>query len=141
MGARIYELRVPAEAGCLQPVRDFLTSMLEGVLRDATPMAVLAVGEACTNVVAHRTPRLGRNDIELRVEVHPDLVRFRLGAFCTAADVPAIRPRDLADLRPGGLGTHFIAEIMDRVDYEPEAEPPGAMALVMEKRLPAERRP
>lgn len=138
---RIYELKVPAEASSLQPLRAFLTSVLEDVLVAATPMVVLALAEACANVVAHRSARLGRADIQLRLEVWPQLVRFRIGAFCCAADLPAIRPRELAEVRPGGLGTHFIARIMDRVDYEPEADPPDAMALVLEKRLAGELLP
>jgi sigma-B regulation protein RsbU (phosphoserine phosphatase) len=28
-----------------------------------------------------------------------------------------VKPRDLEDLRPGGLGTHFIREIMDATDF------------------------
>jgi sigma-B regulation protein RsbU (phosphoserine phosphatase) len=141
MGTRRYQLRVPAEAASLAPVRDFLTAALAGALGPATAMAVLAVSEACANVIAHRTPKLGRDELELQCEVGPDLVRFRIPAFCAATDVASIRPRDLADLRPGGLGTHFIAEIMDRVVYEPDPDLPGAMALVLEKRNEVEPAP
>jgi sigma-B regulation protein RsbU (phosphoserine phosphatase) len=135
MGVRVYQLQVPAAASCLRPVRAFLTAVLEDVLGAATPAVVLALDEACANVVAHRARHLGRDEVELRVEVAPALVRFRLAAFCAAADLPAIRPRDLAEVRPGGLGTHFVGQIMDRVDYEPDPQCPGAMALVLEKRV------
>jgi anti-sigma regulatory factor (Ser/Thr protein kinase) len=32
-------------------------------------------------------------------------------------DVERIVPRDLDEVRPGGLGTHFIRSIMDEVTY------------------------
>ncbi|HEX6810567.1 MAG TPA: ATP-binding protein [Planctomycetota bacterium] len=141
MGVRVYQLQVPAVASCLRPVRAFLTAALEDVLAAATPAVVLALDEACANVVAHRARHLGRDDVELRIELWPDRVRFRLAAFCAAADLPAIRPRDLAEVRAGGLGTHFVGQLMDRVDYEPDPQCPGAMALLLEKRLPPEGRP
>ena len=33
--------------------------------------------------------------------------------FAAAVDLDKIKSRDLKDIRPGGLGVHFIAEIMD----------------------------
>ena len=28
-----------------------------------------------------------------------------------------VKPRDLNDIRPGGLGTHFMRETMDEVEF------------------------
>ena len=36
-----------------------------------------------------------------------------------------MRPRDLDDIRPGGLGTHFIREVMDRVAFLTPADGRG----------------
>ena len=44
----------------------------------------------------------------------------------------SIKPRDLSDVRPGGLGVHFIREIMDQVVYDPGGE---CTELRMTKRL------
>ena len=32
-------------------------------------------------------------------------------------DIEKVKPRDLSDVRPGGLGTHFIREVMDEVVF------------------------
>ena len=72
----------------------------------------------------------------LTIEIRSPRARFRIGDFCTPEDLPNIKPRDLSDVRPGGLGTHFIGEIMDRVGYEPEPGRPGRLALVLEKAIP-----
>ncbi len=138
MTQRVYHVRVPAHASSLRAVRAFVEVLLEEPLGEAAAMVVLALDEACANVVEHRTKRIGRDDIEIQVELTPELLRFRIGCFCIKDDVPRIKPRYLAELRPGGLGTHFIGQIMDHIDYEPDRTRPGAMMLVLEKRLRAE---
>jgi sigma-B regulation protein RsbU (phosphoserine phosphatase) len=48
--------------------------------------------------------------------------------------VGAIHPRPLDELRPGGLGTHFIRTVMDEVAFLPP--PAGAGNLLqMTKRI------
>ena len=45
-----------------------------------------------------------------------------------------MKPRDLDDVRPGGLGTHFMAEVMDRVEFLTPPEGGGNL-LRMVKRI------
>ncbi len=72
----------------------------------------------------------------MHATIDAKFVRFRVRNFCCKEDVPNIQPRDLKCVRPGGLGTHFIHEIMDRVEFEPDPESPGRLSLVLEKSLP-----
>lgn len=138
MGARIYHLRVPAEARCLRAVRAFVTVALADCSCRTTERIVLALDEACANVIKHRNPGMGCTDVAISIEIDPDVFRCRIGSFCHRDDVANIRPRPIDDVRPGGLGTHFIQQVMDSVRYEPDPERPGAMLLVLEKRLPEE---
>ncbi len=138
MTDRVFQLKVPADAGCLKAVRAFVTAMLAERLGDDADKVVLALDEACANVVRHRSEALGCHDLELTLELTDRAFRCRLSAFCAAGDLPKIHPRDAWDDRPGGLGTQLIARIMDRIEYEPDPDRPGAMALVLEKRLPKE---
>jgi anti-sigma regulatory factor (Ser/Thr protein kinase) len=48
-------------------------------------------------------------------------------------DPASIQPRELSDIRPGGLGVHFIREIMDEAVYDPTPE--TGTELRMTKRL------
>jgi len=137
MQPRVYQVRVPSLASSLAVVRAFAEALLAEPLGEQAAMVILALDEACANVVKHRTPRPGDDDIDVAVELTGDVVRFRIACFCHRDDVARIKPRDLADLRPGGLGTHFIARIMDRVAYEPDPAWPDGMRLVLEKRLRA----
>jgi sigma-B regulation protein RsbU (phosphoserine phosphatase) len=140
MQKRVFHVRVPAEAACLRTVRAFVGAALEEALgEEEAASVVLALDEACSNIVKHRARIRGRDEIDVRMEVEPAAVRFRIGCFCAQQDVPRIRPRDLADLRPGGVGTRLIGQIMDRIEYEPDPTTPGLMVLVLEKRLQGPR--
>jgi sigma-B regulation protein RsbU (phosphoserine phosphatase) len=135
--SREFRISIPAESRHLKAVRLFLESVLADAMGDTLPMVVLAIDEACANVVRHRHDAVGAGNVDLRLTVGADHFQLRIGAFCRTQDLPRIQPRDLADVRPGGLGTHFIGSIMDKVAFEPEPESPGCMALVLEKRRPA----
>ena len=73
----------------------------------------LAVDEACQNVIVH-----GYGDEvpgEIIVDIYRDdaVLVFDLVDFAPPVEVDKVRPRPLGELRPGGLGTHFINECMD----------------------------
>jgi len=60
----------------------------------------------------------------------------RLTDFAAPVDAAKIRARDLDDLRPGGLGVHFIRSLTDDCAWVPP--PPGAgNVLRLVKRLTA----
>jgi anti-sigma regulatory factor (Ser/Thr protein kinase) len=47
-----------------------------------------------------------------------DRLTVRLRDFGKKADARKIAPRDLKDIRPGGLGTHFIRTVFDTMCYD-----------------------
>lgn len=94
---------------------------------------VLAVDEACQNIIRHAY-KGGAGDIVLHLDREADLLVIRLMDFAPPVEVAKIRPRALDDVRPGGLGTHFIRSVMDQVDFLP---PPAGIGnlLQMVKRI------
>lgn len=94
-----------------------------GCSEDVAHDVVLAVDEACQNIIRHA---YGGEDGAIQVQVRRDDGRLvvRLIDFAAPVDCARIEPRDLDDLRPGGLGTHFIRAVMDEVAFLPP--PPGA---------------
>lgn len=78
---------------------------------------VLAVDEACQNVIRHAYGGPSDAEIELTVRHRPARLIFRLRDFAPLVEPSKIKPRDLEDIRPGGLGTHLIQEVMDEVHY------------------------
>jgi sigma-B regulation protein RsbU (phosphoserine phosphatase) len=61
----------------------------------------------------------------------------RVTDFAPPVDPETIKPRDLDDVRPGGLGTHFLREIMDTADFLPAPDGAGNLLRMTKKaRLP-----
>ena len=94
---------------------------------------VLAVDEACQNVIRHAYGG-GEGELIVQARAEGDVLDIRLIDFAAPVDPAAVCPRDLDDIRPGGLGTHFIRAVMDGVEFL--APPPGAGNLLrMTKRM------
>ena len=95
---------------------------------------VLAVDEACQNVIRHAYGADAEGEIVVSVERRERELCIAVRDFAPPVDPSRIRPRDLDDLRPGGLGTHLMRKCMDSVDY---VQPPaGSGNLVkMVKRI------
>jgi anti-sigma regulatory factor (Ser/Thr protein kinase) len=138
MRDRTFFVCVPADSRYLRAIRSFYQPLLEEVFGEsATQMLILALDEACSNIIKHSEDPSGGRSIEIQSLLGACGVRFRIRDFCGEQDVPNIKPRDLQARRAGGLGTHFISRIMDRVVFEPDPDHAGRVALVMEKSLPA----
>ena len=136
MGEPLLELRFPARAEELKSMRQAVKECLTGcgVGEDSARDIVLAIDEACQNVIRHAYgPRRG-GDIVLEVERTGGEVVFSLIDFAPRIDPSQVRPRDLDDVRPGGLGTHLIQEVMDSAEF---IEPPAGCGnlLRMIKRI------
>lgn len=92
-----------------------------GLDRESRDAVVLAVNEACMNIIQHsyRMKPDGRIDVEILQE--QDALVFRLRDYAGQVDVDTVRSRDLEDIRPGGLGVHLIDCLMDEYGFR---EPP-----------------
>lgn len=85
----------------------------------------LAVDEALCNIIRHgyarRTDRpiwISIWPVEAQGEAKPCGIRIVIEDEARQVDPDDVRGRDLADIRPGGLGVHIIREVMDEVAYE-----------------------
>ena len=82
---------------------------------------------------------MGRADIpheriDIELAFHEDHLEIRLVDYGTFVDPEKIKSRDLADVRPGGLGVHLMQSVMDEVLYEKNDA--GGTTLIMRKRIP-----
>ncbi len=112
---KVCELRIPSLPNRLKIVRALVSSAAEqaGCGPEVTFEIVVAVNEACMNVMQHSYR--GDEDGEIILQIFNngrDMV-VELLDYAEAVDVNSVKPRDLDDIRPGGLGTHFIREVMD----------------------------
>jgi sigma-B regulation protein RsbU (phosphoserine phosphatase) len=123
----LLELRFPARADRLKLVRGGVRAAARmcGFNDAAAQSIVLAVDEACQNVIVHGYKGRADGEIVLGVFRHRDGILVRLRDFAPPVDPAKIKPRALDDIRPGKLGSHFIHEIMDSVEFRPSPDGTG----------------
>ena len=118
-GRQLADREYQAKADQLIVLRKLVRDCLEkeGCDQDFIQRMVLAVNEASMNIIQHAYA--DRDARTFRVEMYTDgkELTFCLTDFAPAVDKKIIKSRDLDDIRPGGLGVHFINELMDRVEY------------------------
>ncbi|MEA3328344.1 MAG: ATP-binding protein [Candidatus Omnitrophota bacterium] len=100
---------------------------------------VLAVDEACTNVV--RYAYLGNNQKEIIVcfRIFDDRLEILIKDFGRKSDPETFKSRDLKDIKPGGLGIHFINKVMDEVKYDTSLPAGTELCLVKYKKRRMEK--
>ncbi len=128
---QLAEFRFPARTDRLRPARQVVREALQslGCGEEYINHTVLAVDEATTNVIRHAYGGDENGEVILQVLKRGDALVIRLMDFAPPVDQEKCKPRDLDDLRPGGLGTHIIGEIMDKLEF---VEPPRGVGNVLE---------
>lgn len=136
MNAIKQELNIEADANKLCDVRKFVKEVIEsfGCCEETSNKIILAVNEACMNVIQHAYKESEQGKMLLQIEKKGSLLIFRLNDFAKPVDIECIKPRDLDEIRPGGLGTFFITEIMDECERGHLDEGEGNY-LIMKKEI------
>jgi anti-sigma regulatory factor (Ser/Thr protein kinase) len=114
------EIKITSDPKFLTIVRAMVGKVCELVecSREEENQIILAVDEACSNIMKHTYRGDLGQSIEIRCESARDKIEFVLQDCGPPVDAGKIKPRPLEELRPGGLGTHFIRTIMDEVKYD-----------------------
>lgn len=123
----LLEIRFPAVVDRLSLVRNTVRAAAHkcGFEEPALQDIVLAVDEACQNIIVHGYGLKETGDILLGVYRQDDAIRFRLRDYAPDVEASNLVSRDLDDIRPGGLGIHFINQAMDAAVYQPVPDEPG----------------
>jgi anti-sigma regulatory factor (Ser/Thr protein kinase) len=125
-------VEIPSDPAVLFLVRSLVERL--GLRLDFTRQEVermvLAVDEACTNVIRHAYQNRLRESIVVGFHVFADRLEVRIRHYGTPVDPKTLQLRDLTEVRPGGLGIHFIQQGVDGVFYEIPEEGGGLIRLV-----------
>lgn len=104
-----------------------------GFSKKDTRKIVLALDEACSNVIKHAYEGDPAGTISLTLDVSDTDLRIEIRDTGKKVDISTIAPRDLAEIRPGGLGTHFIGSVFENVEYDTSG-PKGTLLVLTKKR-------
>lgn len=115
-------LKFPADTSEMAAMRDAARDFLlrAGVPEMQAELMVLALDEACTNIIRHAYGGCTKRAIRMHIR------RMRSGIHCTlrdygkSCDPSKIRSRELTDFRPGGLGVRILHSAFDHVVFEPQ---------------------
>lgn len=132
----LFEQTFAATSEALATVRGAVRAVGQqvGASEPCSEQLVLAINEACMNVIQHGYRFADGHRFTLRLGVDGAvLVAHLLDNGVPASDAD-LRPRELDELRPGGLGVRFMRELLDGVAYI-DAPPGFTNCLQLTKRI------
>lgn len=130
-GTVMLELRTSARPENLKRVRSAVRdAAVEAGCSDAcAEEVVIAVNEACMNVMEHGYALDPDGVLIVQLSVDKGVLFTWLGDQCAPVDISELKSRDLEDVRPGGLGVHFMRECMDDIRFLP---PPSSLGNLLQ---------
>ena len=123
----ILEHRFPARAKELGHTRAITRMSLNnhGWRSDIVEDIVLAIDEACQNIIRHAYHGECDDPITLHIELQDESLVVVLEDHAPAVSPDCMNPRAFEDIRPGGLGCHFMRQVMDHVSIGPSSNGQG----------------
>ena len=122
----------------LKDVRSFSREVFDKLQldQDLKDELVLAIAEAAQNIVKHAYKNNEDNSDKMEITISLKDDELEIGFFDKgrAVDQNNVRHRKIDDIKPGGLGTFFIQQIMDAVVFK-EGEKPWINHLVLTKKI------
>ena len=103
--------------------------------QDLKDELVLAIAEAAQNIVKHAYQGQDTGD-KMEIKISLNAGQLEIGFFDKGrpVDQSNVRHRKIDDIKPGGLGTFFIQQIMDAVVFK-EGEKPWINHLILSKKI------
>ena len=121
----------------LKEVRTFSREVFEkvNINQDLKDELVLAIAEAAQNIVKHAYQGEDTED-KMEIKISLEQGHLEIGFFDKGrpVDEKNVRHRKIDDIKPGGLGTFFIQQIMDAVVFK-EGEKPWINHLILTKKI------
>jgi anti-sigma regulatory factor (Ser/Thr protein kinase) len=110
---------------------------LAGFPEEHRHRAMLAVDEACSNIIQHAYGGATDKPIIITARLIENGIEVVLRDYGKKADPEKFKSRELDDIRPGGLGIHLMRSAMDAVVYDNSL--PEGNQLTLIKYLPQPR--
>ena len=122
----------------LKEVRAFSREIFEkiNINEDLKDELVLAIAEAAQNIVKHAYKNIDSTKDKMEIKISLKDSELEIGFFDNGrpVDTDNVRHRKIDNIKPGGLGTFFIQQIMDAVVFK-EGEKPWINHLVLTKKI------
>jgi len=111
----------------LKDVRAFSRDVFEKfkIDEDLREELVLAIAEAAQNIVKHAYKDFPNTQdrMVVRISCKDEVLEISFFDKGKPVEESKVKHRAIDDIKPGGLGTFFIQEIMDSIKFEPGKKP------------------
>ena len=122
----------------LKDVRSFSRDVFDkfNLSQDLKDELVLAIAEAAQNIVKHAFKNNADANELMVVQISCESNKLQIAFYDrgTPVDPKKVKHREIDNVKPGGLGTFFIQEIMDAVEFK-DGKKPWINHLVLTKQL------
>ncbi len=112
-------INITARPENLKQIRAMMTkvALAANLSPEDSGSVILAVDEACSNIIKHCCKNDPTRSIDVTIILDKNSLCVTMVDNGECFDIKSIKPRDLEDIKPGGLGVHIIREVMDVVEY------------------------
>ena len=125
-------------SGSLKEVRTFSRDVFDklNLDKDLKDELVLAIAEAAQNIVKHAYKGVEETKDHMQIKISMKDNQLEIGFYDKGKPVVSenIQHRKLDDIKPGGLGTYFIKQIMDDAVFKKDQQQ-WVNHLVLTKRI------
>ena len=112
----------PVSSKSLREIREFSREVISksSILEESKDELILAIAEAAQNIVKHAYKDNQDTTDKMQIKISFNSNKLDIGFFDKGKPVieENIKHRSLDDIKPGGLGTYFIQQIMDEVVFK-----------------------
>ena len=112
----------PVNTKSLKEVRDYARNIFDQspILQSQKDELVLAIGEAAQNIIKHAYKDIDETNDTMQIKISFKENQLEIGFFDKGKPINPenVKHRKLDDIKPGGLGTFFIQQIMDEVVFK-----------------------
>ena len=126
------------KSSSLKEVRNFCREIFQKnqELENEQEKLILVIAEAAQNIVKHAYENKDSSD-NMRLQISYDKNELKIDLYDKGKLVieENVKPRDLDDVKPGGLGTFFIKQVMDEVIFSKEKTDDWVNHLILKKKI------
>lgn len=125
-------IKIKSHTKNLKEIRSFIhgASSEHGFSKQEIDGIVLAVDEACTNIIRHAYNGNNTKDIIITTEASPEEFVITLQDFGKKPDLYRLENPPPEKLRKGRYGVIFMKKIMDKIDYDLSPEKGTILKLI-----------
>lgn len=125
-------ITIPSHPKYLSIVRSVTVKMAQiyEITEPLTEDMKLAVDEACANVIKHAYRGDRTKKIVLKYKITKKSFNVIIEDNGVKAQTDLIKGRNLDDIRPGGLGIHFIKRVFDVFQFDEKKKKGNRLILI-----------